>query len=71
MLTTWLWRRERRKRRKLQEQLTDAPPTYEMDPETKAVYAHAHVHEDVPELIPQEIGSGRRSESSGTSRPKP
>jgi hypothetical protein len=58
----WLWRREHRKRGKLQEQvdhqailLKSTPPTYETGPVTKTVYAHAHVHEIDAEPPAQEL----------------
>lgn len=74
MLLVWLWRREHRKRRKLQEQvdhqailLTSPPPIYETNPATKAVYAHTHVHEGDAEPPAQEL-EVPRNEAPDTSK---
>ncbi|KAH6633330.1 hypothetical protein C7974DRAFT_169506 [Boeremia exigua] len=57
ILSTWLWRRERKKRKELQHQVDHQvhPPIYEPESTSKAVYARTYVQETNRELPPQEL----------------
>lgn len=74
VLVAWLWRRERRKRRLLQEQVSqqgfilDGPPMYEQEPPSKTMYAHVHAQGSTPEPPPQELEDRQRGEVEGTAR---
>lgn len=74
VLVTWLWRCERRKRRLLQEQVSqqgfilDGPPMYEQEPPSKTMYAHVHAQGSTPEPPPQELEDRQRGEVEGTAR---